>query len=57
MASNLKAFVCNRTVKHDKKRYETDAPIELTDDQAEPLIACGAISPKKKANKDNPAES
>lgn len=31
-------------VDHDRERYEAGEPIELTEDEAAPLLACSAIA-------------
>lgn len=36
-------------VEHDQKRYEPDSAIDLTEEQAQPLLALGAIATPSKA--------
>lgn len=40
-----KAYTVQSPVEHDGVRYEPGEPIELSEDQAKPLIDAGAIKP------------
>ena len=39
----MKTYTATRNIDHDQKRYEEGDKIELSDDHAEPLLACGAV--------------
>lgn len=41
-------FTAIQPVKHNGRRYEPDATLELTQAQAAPLLALGAIEPERK---------
>lgn len=40
----MKTYNVTRRVDHDQKSFDEGDTIELDDDQAEPLLACGAIA-------------
>jgi len=49
-------FRCVQPIEHDHQRYEPGSEIDLTEKQAEPLLAIGHIHGKKAKPADKPAD-